>query len=200
MYNILIIGPTGVGKSALFNKIINQEIAAIGHTAKPKTLKLDDYPLTDKITLWDSPGLGEDIHKEKKYKKELEKILFKHNFIDLILIVVDGSDKSNTTISNLIKFVISLDISFQKKFIFIMNKVDIAKNYRYYWDEENNKPTKALDDHIKDFKSNYKTRLEEDTKVNISLFLHCSAELDYNLHTISNSIYHYILNKHIRER
>ena len=96
VYNILIIGATGVGKSTLLNKLLNQDIAKIGYV-KPETSQLDSYSLTSKITLWDSPGLGDGI-KDENFEKKLRKILSIPNFIDRILIVVGIKNKGITTI------------------------------------------------------------------------------------------------------
>ncbi len=197
-YNILIIGATGVGKSTLLNKILNKDIVKVGYGSKPETLNLDNYPLTSKITLWDSPGLGDGI-RDKNFEKELRKILSNSNFIDIILIVVDINDKRISTIEKLINIVIDIDKKYTDKFLFILNKVDEAKSIRYWLDDEN-KPSKIqlqeIDAKIKD----YQKRIEEVTKINIDYFLNCSAQMNYNLHTISNSLYGFILKKHLKER
>ncbi len=199
MYNILIIGATGVGKSTLLNKLKNKDVANVGYGVKPETQTLDKYNLTSSITLWDSPGLGEAINKDKSYKKRLKKILENENFIDLILIVIDIKDKGITTVSKLIKNINKINKNFSDKFIFILNKVDEAKSYRY-WDEKNNCPSQIQLDEIQEKIKDYTKRIEEETSIQINHFLKCSAESGYNLHTISNSLYSCILAKHLKER
>lgn len=199
MYNILIIGATGVGKSTLLNKLVSQEVASIGYGVTPETQSLDKYTLTSSITLWDSPGLGEAIEKDKFYKKNLKKILEDNNFIDLILIVIDIKDKRITTVSKLIKKIIKIDEKFSDRFVFILNKVDEAKSYRY-WDEQNNCPSTIQLDEIQEKIKDYTKRIEESNNIKINRFLKCSAESGYNLHTISNSLYSCILAKYIKER
>ncbi len=196
MYNILIIGATGVGKSTLLNKLKNKDVANVGYGVKPETQTLDKYNLTSSITLWDSPGLGEAIDKDKSYKKRLKKILEDENFIDLILIIIDIRDKGITTVSKLIK---NINKEFSDKFVFILNKVDVAKSERY-WDSQNNCPSKIQLNEIQGKIKDYTKRIEEETNIQINHFLNCSAESGYNLHTISNSLYSCILAKHLKER
>ncbi len=199
MYNILIIGATGVGKSTLLNKLKNKDVANVGYGVKPETQTLDKYNLTSSITLWDSPGLGESIDKDKSYKKRLKKILEDEDFIDLILIVVDIKDKGITTVSKLIKAITKVNKKFTDRFIFILNKVDEAKSFRY-WDEQNNCPSQIQLDEIQEKIKDYTKRIEEETNIQINRFLKCSAESGYNLHTISNSLYSCVLEKHLKER
>jgi small GTP-binding protein len=199
MYNILIIGATGVGKSTLLNKIANKDIATVGYGVAPETKMLDKYVLNQRITLWDSPGLGEAIEKDKEYKKNLKKLLKSTTLIDLILIVIDLTDKRIETVSKLIKKIVKINPDLHDRFIFILNKVDEAKNHRY-WNDEKNCPSKEQQQEITAKIKDYTKRIEEKTKVKIKLFLHCSAEYNYKVYTIGNSIYSYILNKHIKER
>ncbi len=199
MYNILIIGATGVGKSTLLNKIANKDIANIGYGVTPETKTLDKHALNSSITIWDSPGLGEAIKKDEEYEKNLRNILKKGSSIDFILIIIDIKNKSIETVRSLIKSILNMDKNYSDKFIFILNKVDEAKNFRY-WDNKNNIPTSIQVNEIKEKINDYKKRIEESTKIKINLFLSCSAESGYNIHTINNSIYSYILAKHLKER
>lgn len=199
MYNILIIGSTGVGKSTLLNKIKNKDVANIGYGVKPETQTVERYNLTSKITLWDSPGLGEAIEKDQSYEKRLKKILKDEGFINLILIVIDIKDKRITTVSKLIKKIMKVNKNFADKFVFILNKVDEAKNYRY-WDDGNNCPSPIQLEEIQEKIKDYTKRIEEKTHIQINKFLSCSAETGYNLHTISNSLYSCVLENHYKER
>jgi predicted GTPase len=115
------------------------------------------------------------------------------------LIVIDLTDKRIETVSKLIKKIVKINPDLHDRFIFILNKVDEAKNHRY-WNDEKNCPSKEQQQEITAKIKDYTKRIEEKTKVKIKLFLHCSAEYNYKVHTIGNSIYSYILNKHFKER
>jgi len=199
MYNILILGATGVGKSTLINKLQNNKVADIGYGASPKTSYLDSYSLTEQITIWDTPGLGEGIKEDEKNKKKLKKILNKKDFIDLILIVIDVNNKAIDTTSELINFILETNEYYRNNFIFILNKVDEAKNFRY-WKNRLRRPSKIQQLYINKTIEDVSKRIEENTKIKIKTFLNCSADEDYNIKTISNEIYSYILNKHIKGR
>ncbi len=199
MYNILIIGATGVGKSTLLNKIANQNIANIGFGATPETKELDKYILNSSITIWDSPGLGEALKKDKGYKKNLKQFIRQDSMIDYILIVLDIKNKSIQTTTSLIKTILKIDNKLSDKFIFILNKVDEAKNYRY-WNHKENIPSQIQIEEIKAKIYDYKKRIEEKTNININLFLNCSSETGYNVTTITDTLYTFMLQNHFLER
>ena len=69
--NLMITGGTGVGKSSTINALFGREISRVGIHAEPETMEIKSYELNDKITLWDSPGLG-DGRPDEKLTAELD--------------------------------------------------------------------------------------------------------------------------------
>ena len=124
---VIIIGKPNVGKSSIFNGIINKKMALV-----------DDYPgLTrdirkKKITLWDkelelidSPGLVLS-------KKELEKNINNSTLLNaklscLILLVFDSKNDLTSEDHNIINLIRKLN----KKTLIVINKCDV-KNHKMH--------------------------------------------------------------------
>ncbi|MCV3212761.1 50S ribosome-binding GTPase [Plectonema radiosum NIES-515] len=78
VYNVMVIGKTGVGKSALINYLYDQNIANTG-VGKPVTIKFDKYNFTWKgipINIYDSWGL--EVDKAPEWRKTLDDELKEH--------------------------------------------------------------------------------------------------------------------------
>ncbi len=67
--NVMFAGATGVGKSSTINAIFNMEIAKVGYNVDPETATIQKYEI-DNMVLWDTPGLGDNPEKDKKYAIE----------------------------------------------------------------------------------------------------------------------------------
>ena len=124
---VIIIGKPNVGKSSIFNGIINKKMALV-----------DDYPgLTrdlrrKKITLWDkelelidSPGL---VLSKNEFEKNLNtSTLLNAKLSCLILLVFDSKDDLTSEDHN----VINLTRKLNKKTLIVINKCDV-KNYKIH--------------------------------------------------------------------
>ena len=68
--NILVTGATGVGKSSTINALFNTEIAKVGMGVDPETSLIECYEL-DNLTIWGTPGLGDNVEKDKEIKRQI---------------------------------------------------------------------------------------------------------------------------------
>ncbi|MBW4477336.1 MAG: 50S ribosome-binding GTPase [Tolypothrix brevis GSE-NOS-MK-07-07A] len=78
VYNVMVIGKTGTGKSALINYLYEQNIAHTG-VGKPVTIKFDKYNFTWKgipINIYDSWGL--EVGKAPEWRETLDNELKQH--------------------------------------------------------------------------------------------------------------------------
>jgi GTP-binding protein len=124
---VIIIGKPNVGKSSIFNGIINKKMALV-----------DNYPgLTrdirkKKITLWDkelelidSPGLV--LSKNEFEKKINNSTLTNAKSSYLILLVFDSKDDLTSEDYN----IINLTRKLNKKTLIVLNKCDV-KNHKIH--------------------------------------------------------------------
>ena len=124
---VIIIGRPNVGKSSIFNGIINKKMALV-----------DDYPgLTrdirkKKITLWDkelelidSPGL---ILSKNEFEKSINTSTLSNAKLScLILLVFDSKDDLTSEDHNIINLIRKLN----KKTLIVINKCDV-KNHNIH--------------------------------------------------------------------
>ena len=55
--DVLVVGGTGAGKSSTINAMFEREVAKVGRSYEPETMKIESTELNDCIRFWDSPGL-----------------------------------------------------------------------------------------------------------------------------------------------
>lgn len=129
--NVLILGEPNVGKSTLFNALLNEEKAIVsnikGTTRDFIEGKINIKTLT--LNIIDTAG----IHKTTN---EIEKIGIKKaknfiNNVDLILLMFDSTSVLSQNEKQLLK------LTKHKKRILIINKIDLNKNYSYKFKDEN---------------------------------------------------------------
>ncbi|MBQ0217300.1 50S ribosome-binding GTPase [Alcaligenes faecalis] len=129
--HILLVGATGAGKSSTINALFNTQHAKIGTGTDPETQEVTQYDL-DGITLWDSPGLGESPEADKQHLAKLCAKLKETDeqdnlLIDLVLLIVDGSNKDMSSTFTLLEEVIipGLDKETDRLLVAI-NQADLA--------------------------------------------------------------------------
>lgn len=184
IFDVMVTGVTGAGKSTTLNAIFQKEVATVGKGVAPETMDLDSYRLNDSFRLWDTPGLGDGKEKDKEHSKKLIDLLYKdygenHGFIDLVLVIIEGSGRDMGTIYKLLNDIIVPN--FQKDRVLVaINQADISMKGRH-WDYRNNKPEQILLDFLEDKATSIQRRVNESTGVKIKKPIYYSAEYDYNI-------------------
>ncbi len=179
--NLMITGCTGCGKSSTINALFDinrdksfamHEIAKIGTGVNPETMDIRKYEL-DNLILWDSPGLGDGKAADEKHRKNIinklnEKDEKGNLLIDLVLVIVDGSNRDMGTSYTLINDVIIPNLGRNPKgrILVAINKADAAMNGRN-WDYENHRPMPALEKFLNEKAVSVETRLKEGTNVDV---------------------------------
>ncbi|HBK71903.1 MAG TPA: GTP-binding protein HSR1, partial [Flavobacteriaceae bacterium] len=185
VFDVMVTGVTGAGKSTTLNALFQKEVSKVGRGVEPETMTLDSYKLNDSFRLWDTPGLGDGKQKDKEHAKKLIDLLYKdyeienktHGFIDLVLVIIEGSNRDMGTTYKLLNEIIVPN--FQKDRIFVaINQADVAMKGRH-WDFDNKKPMVKLKSFLEDQASSIQRRVKEATGVDIIRPIYYSAEYDY---------------------
>ena len=192
--DIMVTGVTGAGKSTTLNSLFKKNIAVVGKGVEPETMSLTSYSLNESLRLWDTPGLGDGIEKDKKHSKKIIDLLYKdytskekaYGFIDLVLIIIEGSNRDMGTTYKLLNEIIVPN--FQKSRILIaINQADVAMKGRH-WDSEKNIPQEKLLKFLEDKAISIQKRVKEATDVSIIKPIYYSAEYGYNIDKLMDII------------
>lgn len=192
--DIMVTGVTGAGKSTTLNSLFEKEVAKVGTGVDPETMKLNSYVLSDLIRFWDTPGLGDGVDIDKIHCKKIINLLYKtyvldnttYGWIDLVLVIIEGSNRDMGTTYNLLNDVIVPN--FQKERILVaINQADIAMKGRH-WDYKLNKPDVVLKKFLDEQAESIKRRVKEATNVDIINPIYYSAEYNYNIRKLFDMI------------
>lgn len=184
IFDVMVTGVTGAGKSTTLNTLFQKEVSKVGIGVDPETMTIDSYKLNDSFRLWDTPGLGDGVQKDKEHSKKLIDLLYKsygenNGFIDLVLVIIEGSNRDMGTTYKLLNEIIVPN--FQKERIFVaINQADVAMKGRH-WDSENNKPMKKLEIFLEEQADSIQRRVKEATEIDIIRPIYYSAEYNYNV-------------------
>lgn len=187
IFDVMVTGVTGAGKSTTLNALFQKEVSKVGRGVEPETMTLDSYKLNDSFRLWDTPGLGDGKQRDKEHSKNIIDLLYKdyqrngktYGFIDLVLVIIEGSNRDMGTTYKLLNEIIVPN--FQKDRIFVaINQADVAMKGRY-WDSDNKKPMGKLKSFLEEKADSIQRRVKEATGVNIIKPIYYSAEYDYNI-------------------
>ena len=181
--NIMLVGATGSGKSSTVNALFNMEVAKVGAGVDPETDSMNCYVL-DNLTIWDTPGLGDDVKRDEEYKKMLIKKLNETDengdlLIDLVLVVLDASSKDLRTTYDLINNILvpCLGEDNCNRILVGLNQADMAMKGKH-WDEEKNAPDDILLDYLKDKVISVEMRLIHSTHHVIKPIFYCAGYKD----------------------
>lgn len=170
--NLMITGCTGCGKSSTINALFNAEKAKVGTGPNPETMDIQCYEL-DNLILWDTPGLGDGVEADERHKKNIIRMLHETNekgeqIIDLVLVIIDGSNKDMGTAYNLINNVIipNLGESPEKRILIAINKADAAMLGRN-WNNDEHRPMPKLIEFLDKKAISVRTKIKESTGVDV---------------------------------
>lgn len=193
--NIMLVGPTGVGKSSTINALLGEENAKVGYGVNPETMETKAYRFNQYIKIWDTPGLGDSPEQDKIHAKKIKSLLRKKykkddvvlgRTIDLVLVIIDGSRRDIGTVFSFVHNIIMPEID-NKNILFIVNQADMAMKGRHF-NEETGKPDKTLEAYLKDQSESIKNRIKESTGLTICNPIVYSATNRFNMNAILDFI------------
>ena len=106
----MIVGSTGSGKSSTINALFQMEVARVGVGVEPETEGISRFDL-DNLIIWDTPGLGDGVEKDKKITRDIIAKLNETDqqgrlLMDMVLLVMDASSKDLGTSYDLLNHVL----------------------------------------------------------------------------------------------
>lgn len=181
--NILFVGATGVGKSSTINSIFNTEIAKVGYSTDPETMNIQKYEMGNLI-LWDSPGLGDNPEKDKRYANEIINALKEKDadgqlVIDEVVVLVDGSNRDMRTAFEIMEKIVIPYIGNVERMVIAINQCDMALKGRY-WNYDACQPEEQLVDFLEQKVCSVKERIMLSTGICTKPFYY-SAYYHYNI-------------------
>ena len=168
--NIMIVGGTGVGKSSTINALFDVTDARVGVGVDPETISIDRYEMGNLI-LWDTPGLGHGLKEDKKHRKNIVEKLTEtvsdsdHLLIDLVLVIVDASNRDMGTSYELIDLIIN-SYAHKDRIIIALNQADMAMKGRF-WNSDENRPEPQLVEFLNNKVESIKRRIKNTNGLDI---------------------------------
>lgn len=188
--DVLLVGATGVGKSSTLNVLFGSEISTVGHGSDPETMLVNAHLFSNVLRFWDSPGLGDgrtaDDEHAQKITQALRKTYGTHGFIDLVLVILDGSSRDMGTTYRLLENVILKSIAPERVLVAI-NQADMAMAGRH-WNHAARQPEPKLQDFLEAKSESVQARLLEATGLRIPKPVYYSARENYNLNAVIDLI------------
>ena len=196
--DVLVIGGTGAGKSSTLNSLFEREIAKVGRQCDPETMEITSMELNQLLRFWDTPGLGDNVEKDKKYARELINLLYKdycldgnnYGFIDTVLVILDGSGRDMGTTYKILNEIVVPNFQIDRILVAI-NQADVAMKGRH-WNEQRNCPDELLKEFLEQKAESIQLRLREATGVRVPKPIYYSAEKNYNVESLLDMIIDYM--------
>lgn len=185
--DVMVTGVTGAGKSTTLNSLFEKIVAEVGEGCDPQTMELDSYRLNKVFRLWDTPGLGDGVYKDQIHEKKLVNLLYKtynmdsrkYGFIDIVLVIIEGSNRDMGTTYHLLNNIILPNFPSDRVLVAI-NQADVAMKGRH-WDKDKNQPDEVLKDYLEEQTESIQRRIRETTGIMIKRPVYYSAQRDYNI-------------------
>lgn len=194
-FRVAVIGQSGVGKSTTLNSVfgLNNYTSNILEGTTQITEKI--FPMRDgfNLSIYDMPGLNNDIDKDIEYEKMYRKILPE---CDVIVYIINAHSRDIGEDCRILKEVvlpICNENSIKDNLILAFNKIDAIgetedpNDPELRWDIVENLPTKKLGDIIKIKLGNFTDKLidegliGEDDTLSPHQVVFYSAVFNYNL-------------------
>lgn len=192
--DVMMAGVTGAGKSTTLNAFFQKTVAKVGDGVDPETMDLDAYMLNDFFRVWDTPGLGDGVENDRVHKKKMTDLLYKtytyedqlYGFIDLVMVVVEGSNRDMGTTYTLLNDVIVPNIQ-RERILVLINQADAAMKGRH-WDYLSQRPDPVLMEFLEDQAVSIQKRVREATGITLVKPMYYSAEYGWNVDKVLDLI------------
>lgn len=194
--DIMLTGVTGAGKSTTLNSLLQAPVAKVGEGVDPETMKINSYMMNPYFRLWDTPGLGDGVEKDVVHERKIKELLRRpwlgsngRAFLDMVVVIIEGSKRDLGTTTKLLEKVILPNISGDRVLVAI-NQSDIAMK-GHNWNYSRHIPECHLVSFLEEFSNSLRQRIHKDTGLLIPKPIYYSATEHYNIdvfldHIINN--------------
>lgn len=183
---IAVIGKSGVGKTTTINNLFNAEWKTSHSVAGTKKAQLKDFELAGggKLSIYDMPGLGEDIDADIEYEKIYRKVLPE---ADVVLWVVQANARDLAEDQRILREVV-LDTmgDLKGKLVIGLNQVD--KIGPGEWDDKLNYPSEEQEKSIIRRSNDIIEKISTVTKIKKENIQYYSAIKRYRLYELLTSM------------
>ena len=196
--DVLVVGATGAGKSSTLNALFGSEVSSVGNGVEPETQSISSSELHEYFRFHDSAGLGDGVKNDAVHSRNIVNKLRQScsgaqnhvQFIDLVLVILDGSTRDLGTSYKLIEQVIAPEID-SSRIMIAINQADIAMKGRY-WDRTVKQPKPELQSFLKAQAGSVRQRVNASTGCTINEPVSYSAAEKYNIQGLLNDIIKHI--------
>lgn len=190
----VITGVTGAGKSTTLNSFFRRSVARVGEGVDPETMDITAYKLNDRLRFWDTPGLGDGVERDRIHARKIIDLLYKtyesnclqYGFIDLALIIIEGSNRDLGSTYRLLNDVIVPNIQ-SDRILVAINQADVAMKGRH-WNYVAAQPDAVLKAYLEEQAVSVQRRVREATGVLIQKPVYYSAQYGYNVERLFDFI------------
>lgn len=185
--DVLLVGGTGTGKSTTLNALFGSTVAKVGVGVDPETQQIAAYQFHDYLRFHDSAGLGDGKAADQKHAKNITAELSRtinpegtrNGFIDLTVVLLDGSSRDLGTAFKLLESVVLKSIA-PERVIVAINQADMAMK-GHHWNAQLHQPEAPLLDFLEKQAYSVQQRIKESTGLTISKPIYYSAQFHYNI-------------------
>lgn len=192
--DVMLTGVTGAGKSSTINRLFGSNRARVGYGVEPMTMTNNAYCLQNAMRFWDTPGLGDGKQQDKLHEESLINLLYKtwevdqkkHGFIDMAVVIVEGSNRDMGTTFHLLRNVVLPCIE-PERVVVAINQADVAMKGRF-WDDQSKRPLPPLQQFLEQQAESVQRRINESCGIKINKPIYYSAEHNFNIDVLLDQI------------
>ena len=200
--NLMLVSANGAGKSSTINALFDMSVAKVGVGVEPETKEIVKFDLGN-LTIWDTPGLGDTVEKDKAHIKKIVKKLSEvgddgNLLIDLVLVVLDAGSKDLAVSYDVINntLIPCLGKNNAHRILIGLNQSDLAMKGRH-WNNEKNAPEPILHDFLIQKADSVKRRIRDATGVTVEPVCYCAGYTDgeekQNPYNLSKLLYYILM-------
>lgn len=183
--SLLVVGGTGVGKSSTINAMFEisgkDSVAAVGVGAIPETMETECYHLNN-LTIYDSPGIGDDISKDKSHLEKIKNLLLQKNenneaLIDMVLIIASAESRDLGSCYTLVEEIMPL-LEDKSRILIALNKcdrggLDSSESFDYV----KNHPSEFLLETLEEKSKTIQERIKNSTGIDVEVVYYSAGEI-----------------------